>query len=695
MILPQRLQPGGQRPPLPQCEDANIIDYRSTTDDEMLLLEPLSVLQERFHWSEIEAMAQLRELGKRMLWGSLCMKRASTVMTAEEMRSAKAASEVGKESTGRQSATHGEYYVEVETEEDVEPVSRGVEMHNEASSSTSSHEISLLSVMSTSAWDLMKNLSHPSAPSSLPFRGVSPPLATGLPQLDETLLGGLRPQFLTEFISPRRISSSFSSFSSCTPCEGAYSGPYQEGGSSGSGNRKRKREKIRNDVCLPFSTHTSLFGQPNRLLLAQIALNILHADSTAVVWWLHPSPGDDTLQELFQCLGKGSECSPSRRRSNSVSDTDDKKRISTAEEKEDEEKTKKNHKKKKTEYEEDTSWTHRLLISPLSSFSVLLQVTQRFAKRRTSAVLGSTFSSPSSSSSSSSSVGGDSASPSPRIRLVVIEELSFLLRRGSEVGEVSTLTTADGGGGAGAVSSSCVAETFIQLQTLVELWKQIAYTQHIVVVFLNTSNVSCTVPAMQIPGARTSPTTGKHPTTTTTFTHSPISQLEFALDSSHELGRGFSHAMNIRFVLFPGWMIAVTTTTARSSSTSDLLNNHYSRTAPQNTEHPPSFSNNLAGKSCPQSDVLRIVEGSPTEEKYSFFQIKVLKSPLSGGVVLSFRLKSLSPQVKRLSEVKEEEEEKEEGKRELNGRVGKHKRWIWMPFSLMTALDPLDYILPA
>lgn len=132
------------------------------------------------------------------------------------------------------------------------------------------------------AWEALRHISKASlqTPPSVslesvwakwyrPRRGTPMPCApdtfsTGIAGLDEALLGGLRPQFLTEFISPM---------------EAAYTGSGVDA---------------------------------NRVLVGHIVKNALRSDDSARVLWLHATP-HDTVLRLFRNLDSGGSTSCSSR----------------------------------------------------------------------------------------------------------------------------------------------------------------------------------------------------------------------------------------------------------------------------------------------------------------------------------------------------------------------------------------------
>lgn len=540
---------------------APILDIKK--DASVLLKEPLGVLMERHHWSEIETLRQLRDVAKKLL----CV--STDAQTEGECVPPKGAST--SESIDTDCSPIKEWPVGVQE--------KGSCLE-EPSGLMASPCSSLLSRISTSVWDLMrKNTEVTSMTTSFPSSAVLPPLSTGFPVLDATLLGGLRPQFLTEFISPRCITEVSSQSRSVEYGAASRRLPSNNRGSS--------------HVCCPhFSSHASFLSHPNRVLLAQMALHILRSNPAATVWWLHPSPAKDKgLYDLCQSLSDGLAGSDSTMSSPG-------------------------EKGKET-------WKDRLLFSPIPSFRALFEWTKTF------------------------SIGDEaSMSPSSRIRLIVIEELTLLVQRSwrDVMGDSSS-------------SPSTSLESLAQLQTFVERWKSIAFKYGIAVVFLNTSNISSTSLLSEKHRALDSQDN--------TSSAAAFATAEFpfhlSLEGSHELGRGFSHAMNIRFCLYPGWVVM--------ANRDDHIGNTESS---KGSRH--SFKD------------ITTLSNDSQEEDWSFFQLKVLKSPLTPSVLLSFRVKSLTPHEQRLYEV-------ENGWKESGDKVGKKRKRTWLPFPLLSAVDPLDYIV--
>lgn len=541
-------------------------------DFSLLLKEPLAVLMERYHWSEVETLRQLRDMARRLLFVS------TDAQTEEECARQQRASMM--ESRDTDCSPSKEFPAGVQANGNSLAKSPAV---------MSSACSSLLSRISTPVWDLTrKNTAMASLTTSFSSSVVLPPISTGFPVLDATLLGGLRPQFLTEFISPRCITE-VSSQSRST----AY---------GGASPRAANNSLRSSHVCCPhFSSHSPFFSPPNRVLLAQIALHILRSNPAAMVWWLHPSPAKDySLYDLCQPLsdsldGSDSTASPS------------------------------------LENEKGT-WKDRLLFSPIPSFRALLEWTRTFSTGDGASLPTSLFSSLSTSTSSSS----------PRIQLIVIEELTLLVQRSC---------------GDATVVSSPSFELIAQLQTFVEQWKNIAFKHGIAVVFLNTSNISSSSLLTEKPRSLHS----RDNTSTATVFATTEFPFHLSVEGSHELGRGFSHAMNIRFCLYPGWVVIANEERLNGSRES-------SKGSRGSLEDIVSLSND----SC--------------EEDCTFFQLKVLKSPLTPSVLLSFRVKPLTPHGQRLYEVENEWSER-------SNKVGQKRKRTWLPFPLLSAVDPLDCIL--
>lgn len=611
------------------------------TEDEKLLREPLGVLQERYHWSEIQAMAELQQAARRMLLASGASVSNTTPDRATSSSRSAAAGEVNtpQHSVREQGVDEDVHWISSLQKEAMKVC--GDEVDSTTKETGSSSLPSLLSLVATPVWDLLQDRHAPLTGAAAPLScsrvvaaaRIAPPLSTGFPLLDVTLLGGLRPQFLTEFITPHGWTTSFSSAPRASepypwnpsPRHGLRHGDYRKTG-KGDG------------LSLPFTCHTPLFSQPIRILMVRIALNVLQRDPAAMVWWLHPSPDDGLLHQLFSCVWQEEKTEDAK-----GTDVREEVVISTVKEGVEEKITK------------DSFWQQRVLFSPLHSVTALRECTKAFADKVMALPLPSSF----------------FGSCFPRVRLVVVEDLPLLLHRGRE-----SLT------GSFTTSSFSASSTDhgVTLHTLVEQWKQVAFSQHIVVVFLNTSRVACSWP--------TSPTAAsvqvvprEKDTHSTLFPRPPM---EVSVEEAHPLGRAFSHAMNIRMVLYPGWMAVTQRRTLLKEKKVPF-------------PHSPFSSSSVCGRTRTVGcRTVRQGEKEPHDEEEEtenmlLFHIKIIKSPLSGGAVLAFRLKPISPpKAFQLCEICIDEEENKTEK------VAEMKDWYWRwlpPYPLLAALDPLDYVL--
>lgn len=557
-------------------------------ENELLLLEPLSELMERGRWSEIEARQELRRVARDTLRRKyhVHLRMGSSIIHADGGGG-------GGGGVVCTSGTTAEEERERETEEEVRAKVPSAPMQ-----ASPCPLPTVWSLMHELPFGSDKNGALPDQPetsasretstrtstttaaaasdSLLPSAGAMfrvKTFPTGLHALDEALLGGIRTQFLTEWITAQ---------------------PQQRGLSAGT-------------APIGSSHHEH---NPNRVLMARVARRVVRADDSARVWWWHPTPRmDAALARIFDRLDeedveKAKEAPPSgkRCRSSGGGRRDPPPSLSPP-----------------PSPSTAVSWYARILLAPVESLDALIEASLAYQKqlqqgKKAAEAAGAT-------AGTTTSAAAAAAPP----QLIVLEDIPLLTRRSFGQDESSSTPSSfprsfrksgshnngTGGSSSGPCHPTAAAtsrvtgaaqERMAALSTLVDVWKSIALEHNIAVVFLTTAKASLSFPSV-VPDAQTAAAKALG------FHHDRASAM-VSLRVSDELSRAFSHAMNIRLCLYPGWFMTPFANTTTEQG---------------NTEEDANPSEEMMGECSPPSPAF-------------WYRMQILKSPISEAAVIPFQL---------------------------------------------------------
>lgn len=263
---------------------------------------------------------------------------------------------------------------------------------------------------------------------------------------------------------------------------------------------------------------------------------------------------------------------------------------------------------------EKSRWEDHILVSPINSFETLWSMSLEIQEQL------------------------DDSSPSlfpAPLRLVVIEDFSVFVQREfyEQADQVSGM----------AMSAP---DRFTHIVSLVNLWKSVALHHNVAILFLTSASVTVSPSARGLPN----------------------------VVGFDDLSRAFSHAMNIRLRLYPGWL--------RKSKMRAYIENR-------------GGVNEREGWGSGGSSVFPVCKAAESEAgKIPFLGlIQVIKSPVSEERLIPFVVTLGSRRSIRGVEM-----DQLSSRKEAPGKVGSKRgrsscaTYIWVTEQNLSGIDPLDYV---